>query len=421
MPQPSHHTTGAAASGPQTDFTINATGALNLLEAASRHTPDATFIDMSNNKVYGTCQITCRSSSSTLDTSLRAIIATTVGSIPRYPSIARCTRCSVSPRRPATSGAGVRSVFRDADRLPSRRLPHGSGPGGGEAPRVPVLPGQVQRLAMAAHASIVASAARTSRTATAKARGSPRYRVRYQAREPQSRNGQGKALGENRRIAQYRAGDMDSKKRKVSTKQLAANQRNAALSTGPKSEEGKEVVKRNALKHGLLAKEALLPGEDADSFEELSERLYADLRPEGAIETALVERIVGGLWRLRRLQRVEAGIFENEICAAAREREDQGTRPDELTMRDLVNPRAAPSAEERAQAVENAGTAGWGTAFLRDAYQGNAFSKLSRYEATIERSVLSSLHELQRLQSARVEGVGAVPVAADLNVSISRE
>jgi hypothetical protein len=214
---------------------------------------------------------------------------------------------------------------------------------------------------------------------------------------------------------------MDPKKRKVSSKQLAANRRNAARSTGPKSQQGKEAVKRNALKHGLLAKEALLPGEDADSFQELSERLHAEWQPEGAIETVLVERIVGGHWRLQRLQRVEAGIFENEICAAAREREDQGMPPDERMMRDLVNPRAAPSAEESAQAVENAGTADWGTAFLRDAEKGNAFSKLSRYEATIERSVLSSLHELQRLQSARVEGVRTVPVAADLNVSISRD
>ncbi len=53
------------------------------------------------------------------------------------------------------------------------------------------------------------------------------------------------------------------KQNQVSDKQLAANQRNAKLSTGPKTAEGKEAVKYNALKHGLLAKEVLLPGEDA--------------------------------------------------------------------------------------------------------------------------------------------------------------
>jgi CDP-paratose 2-epimerase len=48
--QPSHDW---AASEPHTDFETNATGTLNLLEAARRHTPDATFIFISTNKVYG--------------------------------------------------------------------------------------------------------------------------------------------------------------------------------------------------------------------------------------------------------------------------------------------------------------------------------------------------------------------------------
>jgi CDP-paratose 2-epimerase len=48
--QPSHDW---AASDPQTDFTVNANGTLNLLEATRRHSPDATFIFTSTNKVYG--------------------------------------------------------------------------------------------------------------------------------------------------------------------------------------------------------------------------------------------------------------------------------------------------------------------------------------------------------------------------------
>ncbi|MGC2373230.1 MAG: NAD-dependent epimerase/dehydratase family protein [Solirubrobacteraceae bacterium] len=48
--QPSHDW---AASDPQTDFAVNANGTLNLLEAARRHAPGATFIFCSTNKVYG--------------------------------------------------------------------------------------------------------------------------------------------------------------------------------------------------------------------------------------------------------------------------------------------------------------------------------------------------------------------------------
>ena len=48
--QPSHDW---AASEPFTDFEINATGTLNLLEATRNNTPDASFIFCSTNKVYG--------------------------------------------------------------------------------------------------------------------------------------------------------------------------------------------------------------------------------------------------------------------------------------------------------------------------------------------------------------------------------
>jgi CDP-paratose 2-epimerase len=48
--QPSHDW---AASDPRTDFTVNANGTLNLLEATRRHAPDSPFIFCSTNKVYG--------------------------------------------------------------------------------------------------------------------------------------------------------------------------------------------------------------------------------------------------------------------------------------------------------------------------------------------------------------------------------
>ena len=48
--QPSHDW---AARDPHTDFTVNANGTLNLLEATRDHRPDATFVFTSTNKVYG--------------------------------------------------------------------------------------------------------------------------------------------------------------------------------------------------------------------------------------------------------------------------------------------------------------------------------------------------------------------------------
>ena len=48
--QPSHDW---AAREPKTDFSVNANGTLNLLEAVRAHSPEATFIFTSTNKVYG--------------------------------------------------------------------------------------------------------------------------------------------------------------------------------------------------------------------------------------------------------------------------------------------------------------------------------------------------------------------------------
>ena len=54
----------------------------------------------------------------------------------------------------------------------------------------------------------------------------------------------------------------------TSDKQADANRRNARKSTGPKTPEGKAAVRLNALKHGLLANDVLLPGEDESALEE---------------------------------------------------------------------------------------------------------------------------------------------------------
>jgi hypothetical protein len=160
----------------------------------------------------------------------------------------------------------------------------------------------------------------------------------------------------------------------TSKKKAEANRQNALKSTGPKTPEEKAAVRLNALKHGLLSREVLLPGEDADALRELGERLRAELQPMGELENLLVDRITSLLWRLRRLGQVEAGIF-----------------PDTSTL---------------------------GLAFLRDGNGANAFSKLSRYETTIERGLYKALHELQRLQAARAaEGSVPPPVAVEVDVS----
>ena len=75
------------------------------------------------------------------------------------------------------------------------------------------------------------------------------------------------------------------------------------------------------------------------------------------------------------------------------------------------------------EAMQDAETATLGQTFIRDASKANAFSKLSRYETTIERSLYKALHELQRLQATRgAKGNVPLPAAVDVDVSgLSRE
>src|ERR671920_1687092 len=112
----------------------------------------------------------------------------------------------------------------------------------------------------------------------------------------------------------------------TSEKQVQANRRNALKSTGPKTPEGKEAVRLNANKHGLRSQEVLLPGEDEEALKGLDENLRAELQPVGEMENLLVDNIVAAHWRLRRLRRVETGIFAWELYGELAERAQQEAR-----------------------------------------------------------------------------------------------
>ncbi|MBP3956748.1 hypothetical protein J8F10_15860 [Gemmata sp. G18] len=95
---------------------------------------------------------------------------------------------------------------------------------------------------------------------------------------------------------------------------IEANQRNAQLSTGPRTLEGKSIVARNATKHGIFAAVPVLPGESTDEWEAHRTGVVESLAPIGLLELNLAERAALLLWRLQRLAR-----YETEVVAAAME------------------------------------------------------------------------------------------------------
>ena len=92
--------------------------------------------------------------------------------------------------------------------------------------------------------------------------------------------------------------------------QNEANRRNSLKSTGPKTAEGKAIASQNAVTHGLFARMPVIPGESEAEFQEYTEHWLEDLKPVGAMEEFLAERIIGIAWRLRRAGQIEANLFQ---------------------------------------------------------------------------------------------------------------
>jgi hypothetical protein len=94
----------------------------------------------------------------------------------------------------------------------------------------------------------------------------------------------------------------------TSPARIAANKRNAQLSTGPKTDAGKAIARMNALAHGLRTNAPIVPGEDPAHWEQYRAAVIADQAPVGVLETELAERVAVLSWRLRRVTAFEAGI-----------------------------------------------------------------------------------------------------------------
>jgi hypothetical protein len=99
----------------------------------------------------------------------------------------------------------------------------------------------------------------------------------------------------------------------TSERQRAANRANALHSTGPKTPDGKAAVRFNAIQHGLLARDVVLPEEDADAFEDFRNQVRASLSPVGPIEEFLVDRVVNAMWRLQRVARAETALLHSRV------------------------------------------------------------------------------------------------------------
>jgi len=96
----------------------------------------------------------------------------------------------------------------------------------------------------------------------------------------------------------------------TSFRQIEANRRNAQLSTGPVTEEGKRRSRQNAIRHGLTAVTVIDALEDAEDYAAFEMAVTADHDAQSAVERELVLRLASLLWRLRRATAIESGLFK---------------------------------------------------------------------------------------------------------------
>ena len=105
---------------------------------------------------------------------------------------------------------------------------------------------------------------------------------------------------------------------------IAANQKNAAKSTGPKTVSGKKASSANATRHAVLSSVPVLPGvESTEAWEAHRSATIASLAPSGYLETTLADRVASLLWRLGRVQRYETENTTSKLETAEKELSDR--------------------------------------------------------------------------------------------------
>ena len=186
----------------------------------------------------------------------------------------------------------------------------------------------------------------------------------------------------------------------ASEAQIRANRSNAQKSTGPRTAEGKAMVAQNAVKHGLLAKQAVIAGEDVGEYEFYRDQMLAELSPEGAMESMLARRAVDLAWRLQRAERLQNEAF------------------DTLYAKDTAGPVARLTQSLRCREQGGPGEDGrdlsCGRVVVRDFSNARVLDRLLMYERRLEHSLYKTMAELDRLRLLRhLDPADAEPATPD--------
>ena len=173
-------------------------------------------------------------------------------------------------------------------------------------------------------------------------------------------------------------------------KQINANKKNALLSKGPKTDLGKLNSSKNSLKHGLTAKQLVI-GENLKEFEQYRDQMIEELKPVGILQEQVVFKIIDVGFRLRRIGKIEAGIYNQEILHhEADEYKNKIAEKIVFKEEDLVQ------SSDRSINLK-------GLAFARDCKYGSAILKLNTIEDKLMNKYYRQLDLLKIIQEERYD------------------
>ena len=204
----------------------------------------------------------------------------------------------------------------------------------------------------------------------------------------------------------------------TSFRQIEANRRNARLSTGPVTEEGKRRSRQNAIRHGLTAETVIDALEDAEDYAAFEMAVTADYDAQSAVERELVLRLASLLLRLRRATAIESGLFKiqaRHLLQFRQRRQDHQTRQKiiDIMYRDAVATEETvrenedePAGSRDAGSQSSAESADQSDDLTRSFVRLSnlptyPLDRLSRYEATLWRQACQILFTLRCLNQRK--------------------
>jgi hypothetical protein len=221
----------------------------------------------------------------------------------------------------------------------------------------------------------------------------------------------------------------------TSFRQLEANRRNARLSTGPITEEGKKRSRQNAVRHGLTAETVIDALEDAEDYTAFEMAITADFDARSSVERELVLRLASLLWRLRRATAIESGLFKIQAQQLLQFRQRRQTRQCQQQAIEKPHPNVAATLNDGAEFEQHEEFDAGGSTSITPGGEPDDLTRsfvrlsnlptypldrLSRYEATLWRQACQVLFALQlmerrnpweRMRTRVVAGPGKAPWA----------